>query len=121
MIMIKVYGLPNCDTTKAAIKWLKQKKVSYSFHDFRADGVTQTQIHNWLLKVPLEKLLNRKSTAWRELTPEEQSAAETIEGAVALMEKHSNLIKRPLIEWPDGHITVGYKEAQITASLNSSE
>ena len=37
--MITLYGIKNCDTVKKARKWLDEKCVDYSFHDFRSDGV----------------------------------------------------------------------------------
>ena len=112
-----VYGLPNCDTTRAAIKWLKERQIPYTFYDFKSEGLSESQVRDWLTKVPVEKLLNKQSTAWRGLSPEEQATANTIDGAVSLITKYSNLVKRPLIAWPGGSFTVGYKEEMLTSNL----
>jgi Spx/MgsR family transcriptional regulator len=106
-----VYGLPNCDSTKAALKWLKRHDIQYDFHDYKLKGIMPAHINKWLDKIPLEKLLNKKSTTWRGLPAIEQENASTHEGAVALMTLHASLIKRPLIEWPDKQITAGFDEA----------
>jgi len=33
MEKIMVYGIPNCDTTKKALNWLKENKAAYTFHE----------------------------------------------------------------------------------------
>jgi arsenate reductase len=112
-----VYGLTNCDTTKAAIKWLKQQKLVYTFHDYKLNGISEGHVAKWLEKIPMEKLLNKKSTTWRGLTAEQQSTASTKKGAIKLMAANTNLVKRPLIEWPDEIITAGFDEASFAAMM----
>ena len=106
-----IYGLANCDTTKAATKWLKQHQQHFDFHDYKIEGITEAHLSKWLTQIPLEKLLNKKSTTWRGLTPKQQATADDVAGAIQLMKENTNLIKRPLIEWPDGVFTVGYDAA----------
>lgn len=109
-----VYGLPNCDTTRAAFKWLKQHKTGYTFRDLKA-GITKQEITQILTDLPLEKLLNKKSTTWRALSPEQQELAATKDGAIGLLQEHTSLIKRPLVKWDDGTVTTGFSE-EIFAS-----
>ena len=33
MSELKVYAIPNCNTVKKALDWLKAKKIAYEFHD----------------------------------------------------------------------------------------
>ena len=114
-----VYGLPNCDSTKAALKWLKQHNISYTFHDYKVNGITAAHINKWLEKIPLEKLLNKKSTTWRSLSPEQQAGALSVDGAVLLMAKHTSLIKRPLVEWGEAGYTAGFDEVMFERMVNS--
>lgn len=93
-----VYGLANCDSTKAAIKYYKQQQVLFVLHDLRSDGITKEKLMGWMKDIPLDKLLNKKSTTWRTLSAAEQAKADTTAGAVQLMIDNSNLIKRPVIE-----------------------
>jgi arsenate reductase (glutaredoxin) len=114
-----VYGLVNCDTTKAAIKLFKARQQNFVFHDLKTMDVSREQVEKWLQTVSLEKLLNKKSTTWRGLPVEEQLTASTIEGAVTLLVNHTNLIKRPLIEWENGTISVGFDVAEFETLVSS--
>ena len=40
--MIKLYGIPNCDTIKKARKWLKDHNIDYKFHDYKKLGEYRT-------------------------------------------------------------------------------
>jgi len=35
--MIHIYGIPNCDTVKKSLDWLKKNKVEFTFHDFKKE------------------------------------------------------------------------------------
>ena len=114
--MIQVFGLANCDSTKAALKWLKQHNIESRLHDFKQEGVTATELGGWLTQIPLVQLLNRKSTTWRGLTAAEQAAAAQQKSAIRLMVKYPNLIKRPVVAWPGDRFTTGFNE-KVFASL----
>jgi len=118
--MVSIYGLTNCDTTKAAIKWLKGKNKAFTLHDYKTLGITAEKLETWLEEVPQEKLLNKKSTTWRGLDATAQATAATQPGAIELMQANTSLIKRPLIEWPDGSITVGYDENLLEEKIKGS-
>lgn len=117
---MKIYGLPNCDTTKASIKWLKEHKIAFEFHDLKKEGISKARLENWIKILPVEKLLNKQSTTWRGLTPGDQASVNSIKGALSLIEQHTSLIKRPLIEWKDGSITCGYKPELFQTLLKAS-
>lgn len=112
-----IYGLPNCDSTKAALKWLKIQGVSPTIYDLKSKGITSFQVTKFLEKIPQEKLLNKKSTTWRGLSAAEQATAETKEGTIALLIQFTSLIKRPLIHWDNGQYTVGFDETIYIKNL----
>lgn len=105
--MIKVYGIPNCDTVKKARAWLTEQGVAHEFHDFKKAGVPEDRLDAWIGAVGWDKLLNRRGPTWRKLDPELQ--ASVVDGASAkpVMIAHSSVIKRPVVEW-DNAITVGF-------------
>ncbi|HEX5806472.1 MAG TPA: ArsC/Spx/MgsR family protein, partial [Macromonas sp.] len=67
--MIKVYGIPNCDTVKKARTWLSERGLEHEFHDFKKQGVPEQRVDAWLASAGWEKLVNRKGTTWRKLDP----------------------------------------------------
>lgn len=104
-----VYGIPNCDTTQKAIKWLQHNKISFTFHNYKESGIDADKLNQWCKKTGLEKILNKRSTTWRELKPAQQTAASDQKSAVQLMLEHNSIIKRPVIEHTGGLI-VGWDE-----------
>jgi arsenate reductase (glutaredoxin) len=54
-------------------------------------------------------MINRAGYTWRGL-PASETADLTEAKAVALAQKHTSLIRRPLIEHPDGSVTVGFSD-----------
>ena len=106
--MITLYGIPNCDTVKKARTWLTDHGVDYQFHDFKKQGVPEAQLDNWLQAVGWETLVNRKGTMWRKLDAAAQAAVVDAASARALVLTQASVIKRPVVEWADGRITVGF-------------
>jgi len=105
--MIKVYGIPNCDTVKKARAWLAEQGVAHEFHDFKKQGVPEDRLDVWLAVAGWERLLNRRGPTWRKLDPSLQAGVVDGTSAKPVMVAHSSVIKRPVVEWADG-ITVGF-------------
>lgn len=103
-----VYGIPNCDTVKKARTWLSDHGLQAEFHDFKKQGVPAESLDLWLSAVGWETLLNRKGTTWRKLDPAVQARVTDADSAKAVMLAHASTIKRPVIAWPSGRITVGF-------------
>lgn len=108
---ITVHGIPNCDTVKKARAWLDGRGLAYRFHDFRKAGVPAARLGDWSAAVGWEKLLNRQGTTWRKLDPARQAAVRDAASAAALMQAEPSVIRRPVVEWPDGRVTVGFDAA----------
>jgi len=106
---VRVYGLANCDTTRAARKWLETQGVAASFHDVRADGLTRAMVERWVSSLGWETVLNKASTTWREL-PAAQKAGLDQAKAVDLLAAYPTLVKRPVLE-AGGATTVGFRAA----------
>jgi Spx/MgsR family transcriptional regulator len=110
-----VYGIPNCDTVKRARAWLDERGARYTFHDFKKAGAPQQRLDAWQRATGWETLLNRKGTTWRKLDGSVQSRVTDAASARALMLDQPSVIKRPVVEWDDGRITVGFDAATWSA------
>lgn len=119
-----LYGIPHCDTVKKARLWLDSHTLPYQFHDFKKMGVDASLLQSWLSKVPLDSLLNRKSSTWRKLSSDEQAKATMIDGAMALMQSYPSLIKRPVLSTPNtllvGFTPQQYQQTLMTVSYQST-
>lgn len=106
--MLKVYGIPNCDTVKKAITWLKDHNVAYEFHDYKKLGISEAKLEEWLTQVPYDKLVNRAGTTFKKLTDEEKAKITDNASAIALMLEKTSVIKRPVVE-SDKILAMGFK------------
>lgn len=117
---ITLYGIPNCDTVKKARAWLAARDVPVHFHDFKKAGVPAERLARWMDACGWDKVLNRQGSTWRKLAPEAQAAIHDAASAAAWLMTQPSAIKRPVVEWPDGSITVGFAEADWAERLGSS-
>jgi arsenate reductase len=106
--MIVLYGIPNCDTVKKARAWLTEQGLAYAFHDLKKQGVPVDKLPHWASSVGWDKLLNRQGTTWRKLEAAAQASAATPRGAQKLAFNNASVIKRPVVQWPNGEVTVGF-------------
>ena len=95
--MITLYGIKNCDTVKKARDWLVKNNIDYRFHDFRADGLSHSQIKIWIEEIGLDLLINKRSTTWKELDElTKKNFGQT--NAADIIVENPTLIKRPLLD-----------------------
>lgn len=109
--MITVHGLANCDTVRRARAWLGERGQPCRFHDFRKDGVPEAALDDWIAALGWERLLNRQGTTWRRLPDDERAAVVDAASAQALMLRQPGVIRRPVVVWADGSISVGFDAA----------
>ena len=110
-----LYGLKSCDTCKKALKALDLAGIGARFVDIRADADLSGRVPVWLEAAGAKALLNRASTTWRGLGPDDQARADTEAATVGLLVANPTLIKRPVIE-TDREILVGWS-AETKARL----
>lgn len=108
--MIKIYGIPNCDTVKKARRWLEENQVAYEFIDFKKTPPDEALIEKWLTDIPLDILLNKRGTTWRKLDEVQKASAENRDAAIALMAGQPSLIKRPIADM-EGRYHAGFQIA----------
>ncbi len=115
--MKTVYAIPNCNTVKKALDWLKQNNVAIEFHDYKKKGITAAQLTNWSKQIGWEALVNKKGATWRQLPKEVQDGITTQKAAIALMIEKTSIIKRPLIEENGKIIALGFDETEYKKAL----
>jgi arsenate reductase len=113
MNKITVYGIPNCDTIKKVSGWYQKNHIQFDFHDYKKEGIKKEKLTHWCKEVGWEVLLNKKSTTWRSLSPEQQQKVNSEKMAIQLMMAYPTLIKRPVIEMND-KIIIGFNQTYFT-------
>ena len=105
---ITLYGIPNCDTVRAARAWLIEQGHDVRFHDFKKAGVPADRLAAWVQALGWERVLNRQGTTWRKFDAALREALVDASSAMQLMRAQPSVIKRPVVEWSDGTVTVGF-------------
>ena len=95
--MIKIYGIPNCDTMKKSRCWLEANGIEYDFHDYKKLGVPENKLKNWVNQAGWETILNKRGTTWRKLDDEVKDNIDEA-AAIQLMLDNPSIIKRPILE-----------------------
>ena len=110
-----LHGISNCDTVKRARAWLTEHGQAHQFHDFKKAGVPtgDAGLDGWIAAAGWERLLNRQGTTWRKLDEAVRAAVVDAASARALMLAQPSVIKRPVVRWADGALTVGFDAAEF--------
>ncbi|MVZ65126.1 ArsC family reductase [Sphingobacterium sp. DK4209] len=114
--MLQVYGIKNCNTVKKALDWLTENQKDYVFHDYKKEPASLAKLEEWEKEVSWESLVNKKGTTWKKLSTEEQAAVQDAATANQVLLSNNSMIKRPLIESPNG-ILLGFNEDEYQTKL----
>ena len=108
--MTTVYGIKNCDSVKKAQQYLTQRDQAFTFHDFRTDGLDETLVRCFLDQLGLDKVINKRSTTFRNLPSEiKENLTEQVMFDAVLAQP--TLLKRPVLIHKN-ILSVGFKEQQ---------
>lgn len=106
--MYTIFGIPNCDTVKKAITWLKENKIDYQFHDYKVAGIDAATLQSWCEQVNWDIIFNKRSTTYKELPSSLQQSITTASKAIPVMQQHTSIIKRPIIVRKGKVVAVGF-------------
>lgn len=107
--MIKMYGIPNCDTVKKARVFLDKKGVEYEFVDFKKTAPETKDIERWK-KAFGDWPVNKKGPTFRK--NKESFEKLTDSKLPAFIIANSSMIKRPILEVKGKVMAFGFDEAK---------
>ncbi|WP_028357934.1 Spx/MgsR family RNA polymerase-binding regulatory protein [Brackiella oedipodis] len=116
--MIELYGLKNCSTCRKARQWLEEAGLDYQFIDVREQAPSASQLQQWAQALGWQRLINKASQTWRQLT-ENQKAQASAEHFVALLQAFPSLMKRPLLQSSKHGYLLGFKPEQYQAFFSN--
>ena len=93
-------GIPTCDSVRKARKWLTDNDIDHQFIDVRENTPPKSQIDHWVTSLGAAKMVNKRSTTWKNMSDADRSEAETGDTTAILM-ANPTLIKRPVLEHGD--------------------
>jgi len=107
---VKVYGLRTCDACRKALRALVDAGHDAVLVDVREtplDAATRARFHAAFGS----RIVNTRSTTWRGLSEQDRTRA-----PLDLLADHPAVMKRPVIETPEGALHLGW-DATVKSSL----
>jgi len=114
---VKVYGIKNCNTMKKTFDFLNEKGVDYEFFDYKKQKPTKELLESFLAKTDLDSLINRKGTTFKKQDEETKEALNNLSKAIDVLIANSSMIKRPIILYPNGALTLGFDPEVISQNI----
>ncbi len=114
--MTTLYGLKSCDTCQSARRWLEDHSVDFSFHDIRADGLSEELLEHWQQNLGWEAIINKRSITWRKIPPVDREALDA-ESALQLILTYPTVMKRPIVD-TGAQLLIGFDESALAAALD---
>ena len=102
---------------KKTFTFLDEKGVAYDFIDYKKQKPTAAILSSFLEKTSLSTLVNKQGTTYKKMEEVQKAALETVEMALPILMENSSMIKRPVIVYPDGSITLGFVPDQIEKKI----
>ncbi|MDX5337968.1 MAG: Spx/MgsR family RNA polymerase-binding regulatory protein [Cyclobacteriaceae bacterium] len=102
---------------KKAFDFLNEKGVSYEFIDYKKQKPTAKLLQSFLEKTNLSALVNKQGTTYRKMDESQKADLEKEKTAIPLLVENSSMIKRPVIIYPDGSLTLGFDPEKIEEKL----
>lgn len=112
--MIKVYGIKNCNKIRDTFTWLSENEVEYQFIDLKKDPLPEEKLEEFVHKVGLDVLVNKRGMKWRTLGLKDKNLND--EELFSELLEHQTMIKRPVLENEDA-VLVGYDEDAFESFL----
>lgn len=102
---------------KKTFSFLEGKGISYEFLDYKKQAPTVDLLKSFLSKTSLDTLVNRQGTTYKKLDDSQKAAVGQELTAFPILMAQPSIIKRPIIEYPDGSVSLGFVPEQIASKL----
>jgi len=112
-MIIKIYGIKNCNTMKKTFNFLDSEEIEYVFNDYKKTSPSEEFLRRVIEKKGLQTVVNKKGTTYKKLDENEKQLIEEVNTAIPLLIENSSMIKRPILESEQGEFVIGYDEEEI--------
>ena len=105
-----IYGIPNCNTVKKALDWIRANGIAYQFHNFKKEGISAEKLTEWFDTFGWEQVINKNGLTFKKLSKEEQAEINSPQKVIAYLMQNTSAIKRPIVEKNGKAILLGFNE-----------
>jgi Spx/MgsR family transcriptional regulator len=65
--MLKIYGIPACNTMKKTFEYLQSKGIPFEFINYKKNGIRSDELQGFIDQLSLEKVFNKQGSTYRQL------------------------------------------------------
>ena len=105
--MLKVYGIPTCNTCKKALKWLDDQRITYEFINTKTAPPPPETIAQWVQTLGAKPLRNTSGKSYRSLGEDKKTWTDA--QWISAFSEDAMLLKRPLFERDGMALKVGFR------------
>lgn len=112
--MLKIFGIPNCDTVKKARTFLDKKNVESEFIDFKKYQPSEDDISRWSESfggLPV----NTKGVTYKKHKEEFENL--NLKSQIKFIQQNTSMIKRPILEKNGKVLAFGFNEEQYKSFI----
>ncbi|MCH6201121.1 arsenate reductase [Aquiflexum sp. LQ15W] len=102
---------------KKTFIFLEEKGIGYEFIDYKKQAPDNALLGRFANKVGIESLVNKKGTTYKKLTEDEKVTLENETSAFEMLVTKSSMIKRPIVEFPNGDMILGFEPEAILKKI----
>jgi Spx/MgsR family transcriptional regulator len=115
--MLKIYGIPACNTMKKTFEYLQSKGIPFEFINYKKNGIRSDELQGFIDQLSLEKVFNKQGSTYRQLPEEIKLALNDPQKAFEFLLEKNSAIKRPILVDKNKMIT-GFNEFELDKWLN---
>jgi len=115
--MLKIYGIPACNTMKKTFEYLQKKGISFEFFNYKKNKLSPEVLQDFIDQLTLEKVFNKQGSTYRQLPDEIKLALNDPKRAFEFLLEKNSAIKRPIMVGKKG-IIAGLNELELDKWLN---
>ena len=115
--MLKIYGIPACNTMKKTFEYLQSKGIPFEFINYKKNGISTDELQDFIDQLSLEKVFNKQGSTYRQLPEETKLALNNPQKAFEFLLEKNSAIKRPILV-DKNRIIAGFNELELDKWLN---
>lgn len=62
---IQIFGTKNCNDTKKAERYFKERRINFHFRDLNEKGIAKGELENITRVIPLEELIDKEGKQYK--------------------------------------------------------
>lgn len=102
---------------KKTFEFLESEGIEYEFIDYKKQAPDAALLVKFADKVGFETLINKRGTTYRKLDDADNEKLESEKSALVMLAEKSSMIKRPIIEFPNGDLILGFEPEEIKGKM----